>query len=164
MDLDIQFETRTTAKLGSSVHAWRHRQQRAISLLSRAVEPLQLTLVRGMPDDVRERAETWNVALIVAMVPLLPWPDRRLTVCFAEGFRTIGCVEPSSVFRPLGDPETQSSKGVAQLTASSEVWRCGLWTRSFRSPPPHPHDSELVTKLVCQEEVKGYQSEPMDGA
>ena len=84
VDVDIQFVAWTTAKLGSSVHTWLHKQLRAISLLSQAVELLQLALlVRSMPDDVRERAETWNVALIAAMVPLLRWLDRRLTVCFA---------------------------------------------------------------------------------
>ena len=67
VDLDIQFAAWTTAKLESPVHAWRHRQLRAISLLYRVVEPLQLALVRGMPDDVRERAETWNVAQMAAV-------------------------------------------------------------------------------------------------
>ena len=65
-------------------------------LLSRAVEPPQRALVRDMSVDVRERAEKWDIALITAMVSLLRWSGRRLAVCFAESFRTIGCVEPSS--------------------------------------------------------------------
>ena len=101
-DLDVLFAAWTTAKLGPSIHVWRHRQLRAITMLSRVVEPLQRALVRGMPVDVRERAQKWNIALIVAMVPLLRWPDRRLAV-----FRTVGCVEPSSVFwRSLSSPST----------------------------------------------------------
>ena len=105
LDLPIwmSYAAWTTAKLVPSIHAWRHRQLRAITMLSRAVGPLR-SLVRGMPVDVRERAEKWNVVLIAAMVPLLRWPDRRLAVCFAEGFCTIRCVESSSVFRSLAKP------------------------------------------------------------
>ena len=60
--------------------------------------------MRGVPVDVRERPGKWIIALIVAMVSFLRWSGRRLAVCFTEGFRTIGCVEPSSVFRPLAEP------------------------------------------------------------
>ena len=104
-DLDVLFAAWTTAKPGA-VHTCLAAQAAAgyHHALSRAVEPLQRAIVRGMPVDVRERAEMWSTALIAAMVPLLRWPDRRLAVCFAEGTRTIGCVEPSSVFRPLAKP------------------------------------------------------------
>ena len=79
-DLDVLFAAWTTAKLEPSIHAWRHRQLRAITMLSRAVEPLQRALVRGTLVDVRERAEKWKIELIAGMVPLLRWPDRRLAL------------------------------------------------------------------------------------
>ena len=97
---------------------------------------MQRAFVRGMPVDVRERAEKWNIALFAAMVPLLRWPDRRLTVCFAEGFRP---VRPSSVSPSNGS--TDSFLGDAAVRFVDEY---------FSKPPPR--DAELVTKLVCQEE------------
>ena len=86
---------------------------------------------------------------ITAMVSLLRWSGRRLAVCFAEGFRTIGCVMPSSVFRPLAN----SFRRDAAVRFVDE----------YLSIPP-PRDAELVTKLVRQVEIKSHQSEPMDKA
>ena len=146
-DLDVLPATWTTAKLE------RHRQLRAITMLSRVVEPLLWALVRGMPVDVRERAEKCNIALIAAMVPLLRW------VCFAEGFRTIGCVEPPSVFRPLAEPIEPVNGSTGSFLGEAAV----RFVDEYLSKPPH-QDAELVTKLVCQEEMKEHQSEPMDRA
>ena len=81
-DLDVPFAAWTMAKLGPSIHAWRHRQLRAVTMLSRAVEPLQRALVRGMFVDVRERAEKWVIAPTAAIIPLPRWPDRKVCRVF----------------------------------------------------------------------------------
>ena len=131
-DLDVLFAAWTTAKLGPSIDAWRHRQLRAITMLSRAVEPLQRAFVRGVPVDARERVDKWNIALITAMVSLLRWSGRRLAVCFAEGFRTIGCVEPSSVFRPLEEPIEPVSGSTNKFRSDAAV----RFVDEYLSNPP----------------------------
>ena len=157
-DLDVPFAAWTTAKLELSMHAWRHSQLRAITVLSRAVEPLQRALVRGMPVDVRERAEKWNIALIAAMVPLPRWPNRRLAVCSAEGVRTIGCVEPPSVFRPLAEP-------IEPVDGSTDSFLRGAAVLVVMNTFPNLCPCCGVDhKTRLQGEMKGHQSEPMDRA
>ena len=82
----------------------------------------------------------------------------KVGVCFAEGVRIIGCVEPLSVFRPLAEPtgpvdgSTNSFRGDAAVCFVDEYLS-----------KPLPRDAELVTKLVFQEEMKGHQSIRADG-
>ena len=144
---------------GLPLHAWRHGQLRAITTLSQAVEPLQRALVRGASVDVRERAEKWEIAFIVAIIPLHRWPDRKLAVCFTEGFRTIGRIEPPSVFRPLAEPTEPVNGSIARFPGDAAV----QFVVHYGSRP-QPRDAELVTKLVCQEEMKGHQSQSIERA
>ena len=88
--------------------------------------------MRGMPVDARERADKGNIALIVAMVSLLRWSGRRLAMRLTEGVRTIGCVEPSSVFRPLAEP-TEPLSGSTDSSRATHL--CILWTHTFPNLP-----------------------------
>ena len=148
-DLDIQFAAWTTAKLGSSVHARRHRQLRAISLLSRAVEPLQLALVRGTSGspDVECGADSRDGSF-------LRWPGRRLAACFAEGYFVL-----LGVLNLVGVLSSRRPGRAKQWLNRRLSRRCGgaVCGRDPFEASHLLHDSELVTKLVCQEE-------PMDRA
>ena len=61
--------------------------------------------------------------------------------------------------RPLAEPFEPVDGSTDSFLGDAAV----RFVDEYLSKPP-PRDAELVTKLVCQEEMKGYQSEPMDRA
>ena len=54
-----------------------------------------------MPYTVANVAASKSPALLALLVAALRWPDRTVPLAFVQGFKVIGDIEPSHIFRNL---------------------------------------------------------------
>ena len=101
VDDDLRFSARCIAIFGPSIKRWRRIQSRALTLVAKALAPLDALLVALMPPTVRSVAHTKRPAAIAAMTILLRWPDREQPARYVTGFQTAGSIDSSNLFRAL---------------------------------------------------------------
>ncbi|CAE8598126.1 unnamed protein product, partial [Polarella glacialis] len=113
MDDDALYAARAMARLGPYVRVWLRRMNRALEALAKAFQPWDDLLVNLMRPDVQAVAKTKKPAMMACLIVLLRWPDRTLPVRYVLGFRLVGIIENSQLFRQLDkDTTVESGKEV----------------------------------------------------
>ena len=87
VDEDLIFAAKTAAIFGHYLGVWRANQ------LAKVTESMHPT--------VREVAAERKPVNTAAAIVLLRWPDRQLARDFVEGFKVVGHLEASGVFKPI---------------------------------------------------------------
>ena len=94
-------------------------------------------------------AEVKNSAFIAALTTLLRWPDRLQAKCYIEGFRIVGPIESSHIFKPLPCVEEpvpiEAQEGFYGEQAESDLFL------HLRSRPPLHHQKILEVTIVEQQ-------------
>ena len=99
--------------------------------------------------EVRAVANIKNSAVIAALTTLLRWPDRLQAKCYIEGFRIVGPIESSCIFKPLSVVEDPVPIE-AQEGFHGEQAKADLYTH-LRSRPPQHHEKILEATIVEQQ-------------
>ena len=137
---DTKAAIRECLRLGGRLPAWRKGQRRVLNSVRKKLEPLNQMLrsaVASAP-GARAVAADVNVALLCAIVDALDWPDKELPVNFVRGFRSMGHIADSGVFRGIEPTltETEFDELYATLDATNSAWLdevCELLGRRARS-------------------------------
>ena len=101
VDDDTEFVAIGQALLGPYIGTFRRLQEKALKHLVTALTPIHVWLQTKRTPEVRAVADVKNSAVIVALTTLLRWADRLQAKCYIEGFRLVGPIESSHIFKPL---------------------------------------------------------------
>ena len=97
-----------------------------------------------MPEHVRKILSCKRTLRLQEMAAEIDWPDQDFFTELSEGFRLVGCLKPSGVFRPGG---TASALNEDELMAQSGSLRSMILDSIARARPGE-HDSELRFRVV----------------
>ena len=100
VDDDTEFAAIGQALLGPYVGTFRRLQEKALKHLVAVLTPIHVWLQSKRTPEVAV-ADIKNSAVIAALTTLLRWPDRLQAKCYIEGFRIIGPLDSSHIFKPL---------------------------------------------------------------
>ena len=146
IDDDVDFAARATAALGPAIRSWRRAQTRALAKLAESLVPWERQARACMPAGVASVAGSKSPVLMTAEAVLLRWPDRTVGARYITGYRVVGLIEPSNLFRPVvPDPEVPTGEDVLLATAKEN------FHEMQQRVGPGPFDAELLD--MCQEEV-----------
>ena len=138
---------------GGHIRAWRHHQHLALQRVLSALDPLRAELEQFRSDTSRAVAATRDIAGLALFTSLLRWPDRTQAAGYLEGFRVVGTIETSKLFRPI--PATPLEDDFSGEAAKAEV------RHALRSPPPK--FAEEIFRLTQDEIAKDF-TEPLCSA
>ena len=102
--------------------------------------------------EVRAVANVKNSAVIAALTTLLRWPDRLQAKCYIEGFRIVGPIESSHIFKTLSVVEDPVPIE-AQEGFHGEQAKADLYTH-LRSRPPQHH--QKILEATINEQQRGW--------
>ena len=139
LDRDLSFAARAVGLLGPCVANWRSQQVRILQALSVKLRPWDLQLARYMPASVKAVAEQKRPGFMLVCALILRWPDPVNALRFVTGYKVVGDIECSGLFRPI-EVDDLGPPAMENLEAMKK--RVG----------PGPYDSEL--KQCCMEEVQ----------
>ena len=149
VDDDTEFVAIGQALLEPYVGTFRRLQEKALKHLVTALTPIHVWLQTKRTPEVRAVADVKNSALIAALTTLLRWPDRLQAKCYIEGFRIVGPIESSHIFKPL--PFVEDPVPIeAQEGFYGEQAKVDLLTH-LRSRPPQHHQKILEATITEQQ-------------
>ena len=108
LDPDMEFAIDAVATFGPFVHAWRDRRLLLLQDLRRALEPLERALGAHRSAPAVAVAADRPVAFMAFVTALLRWPDRAQPAAYLTGFRVVGEIEPTGVFRGIPGTDVTS--------------------------------------------------------
>ena len=149
VDDDTEFVAIGQAILGPYIGTFRRLQEKALKHLVSALTPIHMWLQAKKTPEVRAVANIKNSAVIAALTTLLRWPDRLQAKCYIEGFRIVGPIESSCIFKPLSVVE-DPVQIEAQEGFYGEQAKADLYTH-LRSRPPQHHEKILEATIVEQQ-------------
>jgi hypothetical protein len=92
-------------ELGSGAIAWRHARQEMLRKESAKLQSLTTEIKRlaARPKDhsAVKAAPDAHIALLACLVEATGWPDNFLAYNMLHGFKVVGCLDDSGVFRPV---------------------------------------------------------------
>ena len=149
VDDDTEFVAIGQALLGPYIGTVRRLQEKALKHLVTALSPIHVWLESKGTPEVRAVADVKNSAVIAALTTLLRWPDRPQAKCYIQGFRIIGPIESSHIFKPLSVAEDpvplEAQEGFYGEQAKTDV------CTHVRSRPPQHHQKILEATIVEQQ-------------
>ena len=94
-----------SVELGPRAIQWRHHRQKLLKKESDKLHSLTTEIKRlaARPKDHQavKAAPKAHIALLACLVEATGWPDDFLAYNMLHGFRVVGCLEDSGVFRPV---------------------------------------------------------------
>ena len=146
VDDDTEFVAIGQALLGPYVGNFRRLQEKALKHLVTALTPIHVWLQTKRTPEVRAVADVKNSVLIAALTTFFRWPDRLQAKCYIEGFRIVGPIESSHIFKPL--PFVEDPVPIeAQEGFYGEQAKADLHTHLRSRPPQHHHKSSRQRSL-----------------
>ena len=149
VDDDTEFVAIGQAILGPYVGTSRRLQEKTLKHLVSALTPIHVWLQTKRTPEVCAVADVKNSAVIAALTTLLRWPDRLQTKCYVEGFRIVGPIKSSCIFKPLSVVEDPVPI-YAQEGFYGEQDKADLYT-PLRSRPSQHHQKILEATIVEQQ-------------
>ena len=111
-----------------------------------------------MHPDVQAVAKTKKPAMMACLIVLLLWPDRTLPVRYVLGFRLVGIIENSQLFRQL-DKDTTVKSGKEVLLGAHAVKTIEGLPGKLRRGRFLTEIKESVLKEVAEGGAKGVYAE-----
>ncbi|CAE8593271.1 unnamed protein product, partial [Polarella glacialis] len=158
MDDDALYAARAMARLGPYIRIWRRRMLRALEALAKAFQPWDDLLVSLMLPDVQAVARTKKPAMMACLVVLLRWPDRTLPARYVLGFRLVGIIENSHLFKQL-DKDVTVESGKQTLLGTHAVKAIEGLPEKLRRGRFLLEIKESVLKEVAEGGAKGVYAE-----
>ena len=97
----------TWPSLGPCVANWRDAQVKVLSQLAARLRPWELQLIKQMPPSVARVACRKRPAFMLMCAILLRWPDPLNALRFVTGYKVVGDIEHSGLFRPVEVDESR---------------------------------------------------------
>ena len=116
-----------------------------------ALTPIHVWLQTKRTPEVRALADVKKSAVIAALTTLLRWPDRLQAKCYIEGFRLVGPIESSHIFKPLSVVEEPVPID-AQEGFYGKQARTDLYTHLRSKPPQH----QKILEATIIEQQRGW--------
>ena len=152
LDDDLLFAAKTMGLLGPCLASWRNRQLKAVAQLAQKATPWDNSLCSLMAPSVRAVAANKRPAFLLLASILLRWPDRRNALRFVTGHNIVGCIENSSLFRPVQVAATEKC-GLESLLGHS-----ALETLTATKARVRPTERDAQLRQACLEEVAAGQA------
>ena len=160
-DEDLTFAMQAAGVWGPYLSAWRDKQRASLNNLRKALAHVNDQLVERMDPYVHMVASERFPAGMAASVILLRWPDRKIPVCFTEGFSVIGNIEESGIFRRLPDIKEPVDLNSAFYGKEAKDF---VNTLEDLKATPIPKNAEKLETMVNAELKKGRFYNPMSRA
>ena len=148
VDDDTEFVAIGQALLGPYIVTFPRLQEKALKHLVTALTPIHVWLQTKRTPEVRAVEDVKNSAVLAALTTLLRWPDRLQAKCYIEGFRLVGPIESSHIFKLLSVIEEPVPID-HQEGFYGEQAKADLYTH-LRSKPPQ-HQKILEATLIEQQ-------------
>ena len=156
IDSDLAFAAKALVLLGPALEHWRFLQSQAIKRAASWLRPLEEAAVAAMDPSVAKVAASKRPAFIALLTSVLRWPDRLQPCRFIQGFRLIGQLDHSCIFRDiLPDPEAIPEERFFGNEAVE-------FNVKIASQPPPKRDVEKIYASVLDEIEKGNSSDWLD--
>ena len=130
------------------IQRWRER--------AKQLAPQEEELRAQMPDRVRKILSCKRTLLLQEMASEIDWPDHDFFSELREGFRLVGCLKPSGIFRP---GVTASALSEEELMAQSGPLKTMILDSIMRAKPGD-HDADLFDLTQKEASVKGWLQGP----
>ena len=153
LDLDLQFAIQAMLRWGIHMRVWRTYQQQALLRTLAALQPLRDELAKHRSTTSMAVAAERDVAGIAMLTALLRWPDRQQALGYLQGFRVVGEIETSKIFKPI--PTTPLDHNFFGQAAIEEV------DQAQRAP--EPKNADEIYRQTLEEIDKGF-TEPLCSA
>ena len=111
---------------------------------------------KEMPPSVRDILSSKRTALLEEMAKEIQWPDKSLFSEMRQGFRLVGCLNPSGIFREGGYIASISE---ADLMAQSGDIRAKLLSR-VANDSPDENSEDLYATTLGEAAEKGWLEGP----
>ena len=129
LDDDVIFAIRAMCILGPCIRAWRRRQVRAMKRLAHLMQPWDSYLKKCMPESVRKIAGHKSPATMAAFGVLMRWPDSTMPSRFAQGFKLIGHIEHTGLFRQLETDISRPAGALVLLGEHAKAFKATIFAR-----------------------------------
>ena len=152
LDLDLDFAILAVATFGPQVQAWRTRHMDILRQVLVILKPVQTFLATRRVPTAQAVAGERHVALMAFFTALLRWPDRDQPIAYLKGFRVIGDIPETGIFRQITGIQVDSIDedffGQAAEEAISDL---------LASKPPQDHKD--IFDLTTDEIGKDYSTD-----
>ncbi|CAK9103822.1 TauD domain-containing protein, partial [Durusdinium trenchii] len=149
LDEDLQFVCQLLVTYGPYVRQWRLDQLKIMRKLAKVLQPWEAECAGCMPPSVQRVAAAKKPMFMLVCSILLRWPDETNALRYVTGYRIVGDIECSGLFRPL-DVDRSQSTGTDVLFGKPH----NLWAMRQRVKPGQ-HDAELAS-MTRQEILDGF--------
>ena len=154
---DTQLAIHHAVRLESRLPAERRSAIQLLAGLARSLRPLSKKINRLMGPTVHRIAADFNSAFAAALVDGLRWLDRRLVQDFVEGFKIVGLVPDSGVYRAIEPLGIDVHERLAFFNATARLYNLHLHRRlaeraSYRGDPI---PDQAVANKTAAELAKG---------
>ncbi|CAE6920920.1 aspC [Symbiodinium sp. CCMP2592] len=153
VDPDLEFAAWALGVWGPLLPAWQDSVRKCLHRLVKAFQPVEDFLMSASP--VAGLSTRSPLALAVFTV-LLDWPDTSQPLRYLTGFKAVGAIEPTGVFREI--PHTEH---VSQDEFLGEAAMEFIHDLVHRVPSP---DAQAIWDLTKEECDKGWCSGPFSVA
>ena len=109
-----------------------------------------------MPEHVRRILSCKRTLLLQEMAAEIDWPDRDFFTELMDGFRLVGCLKPSGIFRPGVTPSALSEDELMLQSPSLKA----MILDSISRASPGEHDAELFDLTLKEASSKGWLQGP----
>ena len=151
LDRDLAFALKAIAVFQDRVGVWREVRLRALRALLQIFDPVQHHVTEQLVTTARAVASARHVVLMSFLTAVLKWPDRSQPMEYVRGFRVMGEIGETDVFRKV---QAENVEGIET---------------NFFGPPAVAALQELLSKkpsedhadifeMTAAEEAKGYCS------
>ena len=153
IDDDLELAVHCLYVFGPRVSSFRERQHRKLAQVLAALAPLRTALEPHRGATAKRVAATKDVALMSFVAAVLRWPDKSQAAGYLRGFRVIGQIEPTDVFRPI--PPEGGVDLKAQFYGENALEEVAALERS--GPPK---DAETIWQLTQKDVEAGFCAQP----
>ena len=149
IDRDMHFAIFALTVWRQHLPAWRAQQERILLRVLHLLQPLQASLDMHRVPSSWAVAASRHIAFMAFLTALLHWPDREQPKDYLHGFRVIGELPTTGLFRPIAgipvDLIEEEFFGPPAVEAVSEI---------LASDPPR--DAEDIFNMTKEEIAKNY--------
>jgi hypothetical protein len=94
-----------SVELGAEAIPWRRARQKMLNKLAKRLNPLNNEIkrltARGPDHPAARAAPDIHIALLACLIEATSWPDTWLPYNMLFGFKVVGCIKDSGIFRPI---------------------------------------------------------------
>ena len=156
-DLDLRCAAHHIIKNIEKLDTARDQWYKPVKDLSERLMPLTKCLRRHQSATAKEVAGKFHLAFLAVAILLIGWPDWKLPICYFIGFRSVGVIGITNVFKP-----TKGAPGFlhrSELLAGAEEA-----IDNIVKTVPRPEDAEAIMAACIKDKSKNFADQLRDKA